>query len=153
MNKRSVRAFSLGILFAALLLFINGLGKETDVSAKKAKEVLTNEGFVVISKKDYDMLSAAQTKEVPEITEEQKVETKVPEKEEVKVIHFALEIKSGMSTEEISAKLKQANVIDNENNFKQFLIDNGYHTKVQVGTFELNSSMDFEKIAKTITKS
>lgn len=154
MNKRSVRAFSVGILFAALLLFISGFGKETDISVKKAKEVLTNEGFVVVSKAEYDKLSAPQTKEVPAKDEEQKEETKAPEKEEeVKVVHFALEITSGMSTGEISTKLKQANIINNEEDFEQFLIDNGYHTKVQVGTFELNSQMNHEEIAKTITKS
>ncbi|MEQ2526188.1 hypothetical protein WMO40_05705 [Bacillaceae bacterium CLA-AA-H227] len=153
MNKRSVRAFSMGILFAALLLFISGFGKEADMSVKNAKKVLTDEGFVVISKDDYNKLSAAQTKEVPEKIEEQKVETKAPEKEEAKTIYYVLEIKSGMSTGEISTKLKEANVIDNEEKFEQFLIDHGYHTKVQVGTFELNSSMDYEAIAKIITKS
>ncbi|TKC19914.1 endolytic transglycosylase MltG [Robertmurraya kyonggiensis] len=153
MNKRSVRSFSIGILFAALLIFISGFGKETDLSLKKAKEVLKDEGYVVVTKEDYAKLSAAQTKEVPEKTEEQKVETKAPEKEEVKVVHFALEITSGMSTGEISSKLKQANVLDNEKEFEQFLIENGYHTKVQVGTFELNSEMNHEEIAKIITKS
>lgn len=153
MNKRSVRAFSVGILFAALLLLISGFGKETDLSVKKAKEVLTDEGFIVISKEDYDKLSTAQTKKVHENIEEQKVETEAQEKEEAKTIYYVLEIKSGMSTGEISTKLKQANVIDNEEKFEQFLIDNGYHTKVQVGTFELNSSMDYEGIAKIITKS
>lgn len=153
MNKRSVRSFSIGILFAALLLFISGFGKETDLSLKKAKEVLKDEGYVVVTNEDYAKLSAPQTKEVPEKTEEQKVETKAPEKEEVKVVYFVLEITSGMSTGEISSKLKQANVLDNEKEFEQFLIENGYHTKVQVGTFELNSEMSHEEIAKIITKS
>lgn len=153
MNKRSVQAFSFGILFTALLFFISGFGKETDLSVKEAKEVLTEQGFMIVSKEDYEKLSSQESKEVPKITEEKKVETKAPVKEEAKTIYFILEIKSGMSTEEISSRLKQAKIINDQKDFEQYLIDSGYHKKVQIGTFELNNEMNHEEIAKIITKS
>lgn len=57
-----------------------------------------------------------------------------------------------MTTGEISLQLRNAEIIEDEVEFEQFLIKNGYNTKVQIGIFQLHNKMTYEEIAKIITK-
>lgn len=169
MNKRSVRAFAFGLFFAVAFIGASGLifEEESDITVKEAKAFLKKEGFVTLSKDEYNSLKEekseqevkeekpAETKEQteppPEVEQEEKVEE--PESEKEKVIQYNLEITSGMYVSEIARKLVEAKIIADKNDFEQFLMDHDYNTKVQIGVFELNSSMGYEEIAKIITKS
>lgn len=157
MNKRTVRAFSLGILLTVLLIGFRGENGQTALSLTDAKEKLADEGFISITKEEYESLVSQATKETGETSPDEKEdETKQeekPVKEEAVDKDFLLEIKSGMNTEEISVLLEQEEMIDDATAFEQYLIEHEYHTKVQIGTFELNSKMTYEEISKIITKS
>lgn len=169
MNKRTVRAFSLGILLAVILLWF-GRNEQLTLNLTDAKEKVENEGFIVITKEEYDELAGqsvneddsqppteGQTdKETDTDTakeEETAPQEEQPDKDESSIIHFTLEIESGMNSEQISSILEQIKIIDDANNFEQYLTDHHYNTKVQIGNFELNSEMTYEEISKIITKS
>lgn len=168
MNKRNVRSFAFGILFAAVLLGASTVffDAKQSMDIEEAKKTVEKEGYMVVSKKDYEKLVAEQPKEEEKnkVEEQEQGEDKVSPKEEAsdeeiekeeksEIISYQLEIVSGMNTEEISSTLEKANIIDDEQSFEQFLIEHEYNKKVQVGTFELNNQMSYEEISKIITKS
>lgn len=160
MYKGNVRSFAFGILFSVSLIgtsfFI--FEEKPDTTIQEAKAILKEEGFITLSKEEYENLekkNTEKTAEVEEKAEKVKQEDEPPTEEEETEkddTPFQLEIVSGMNTEEISSILEVANIIEDKNDFEQFLIDHDFNTKVQVGVFELNNSMGYEEIAKTITK-
>lgn len=63
------------------------------------------------------------------------------------------EIKVGDSTSsyDVAYALHAAGLIDNIDEFDNYLCNNGYATKIQNGTYTITSDMTFEDIAKLIT--
>ncbi len=60
-------------------------------------------------------------------------------------------VRSGASSDSISRKLKQAGMIEDANEFDNYLISNGYSGRIRVGTYELKKGMTFEEIARIIS--
>ncbi|MGG0716491.1 hypothetical protein ABE096_02665 [Robertmurraya massiliosenegalensis] len=161
MNKNTVRAFALGIILAVVLLQFTDLKQNSDISVNTAKEKLTEEGFMILTKDEFARLEAVdeEIEHVEKDNTEPSVETKDVEEDKLdeppveETNKFTLEIEQNMSTEKIANTLAEEQIIEDATEFEQYLIDNGYHTKVQIGRFELNSDMDYEEISKIITKS
>lgn len=160
MNKRTVRAFALGILFAAVFLGAHTyiFGKDSKPSVEEAKAVLEEQGFIVSTKSEDEKISkekAPATEEEERTKKEDKAEEQPEEKkntEAERVITYQLEIQGGMNTEEIASILEREKIIDDQHRFEEYLIEHEYNTKVQIGKFELNSKMDYEEISRIITK-
>ena len=60
-------------------------------------------------------------------------------------------ISSGMGSEEVSAVLKKAGVIKDDVKYNEFLIENGYESKIIVGTYDIPAGASDKDIAKIIT--
>lgn len=152
MNKRTAQAFALGILFSALFLWagssvIADKKPEQKETVSEAKKHLESKGYKVLDNQEFAKLNekkeAVEEKAVKEVPKEEKVEEKKK---------FTLVIAGGMSPWDVAVMLKSQGIIDDESKFERFLIDNGYHTKVQIGQYELTTGMDYTQIAKVITK-
>lgn len=65
---------------------------------------------------------------------------------------MTLSIEVGMTSSEISEKLADAGIILNKVDMDNYLSDQGLAGRVQVGNYELNSSMSLKQIAETITR-
>ncbi|PLR89485.1 hypothetical protein [Bacillus sp. T33-2] len=163
MDKRTIRAFAFGIFLAAGILGFKDHFSENpdkaDVSVADAKEMLGEEGYEVISAAELASLKEKQTSQenktvtdkTPLATEAQAGEAATPESEaEQKKI--VLTVASGMTIQEIADILYREKLIGDTNGFERFLIDSGYHTQIQLGSFELTAGQTFEEIAKVITK-
>lgn len=61
-------------------------------------------------------------------------------------------IKSGMGSEEVAGLLKDAGIITDAADFDSYLNDNGYSTRIETGTFEINSGMTYQEIAELLCK-
>ena len=61
-------------------------------------------------------------------------------------------IKSGSGSRTVCNQLKEAGLIEDAGAFDQYLMDNGYSRRIYVGTYEIELGADWEKIAKTISK-
>ncbi|WP_423407406.1 hypothetical protein AABM38_16635 [Heyndrickxia sp. MSNUG] len=157
MNKRTAQAFALGILFSAIFLWagssvIADKGTENKVTVSNAKQLLETKGYKVM---DNDEVAKLNEKSAAAKTEKTKAEAPAekakPEevKEEKK---FTLVIAGGMTPGDVAVMLKSQGIIDDEDKFERFLIDKGYHMKVQIGRYELTGGMDYDQIAKVITK-
>ncbi|MBO8156090.1 MAG: hypothetical protein H0Z32_06510 [Bacillaceae bacterium] len=57
-----------------------------------------------------------------------------------------------MNSSDVSELLYQAQIIDNEKRFNQYLVENGLSTRIQIGEYELISDMTYEEIAAIITR-
>ena len=83
---------------------------------------------------------------------EEKVETEVNEESSTEQVKTVLIIRSGMTSTEISSLLEQTNIIKNRKDFNQYLEDKQLSESIQIGTYEINSSMTIAEIANLITK-
>ncbi|MEK4147323.1 hypothetical protein NST02_09670 [Robertmurraya sp. FSL W8-0741] len=146
MNKHTLRAFALGIILAVVLLHFTVLEREPEIPINSSKERITEAGFIVLTKEEFNDLENKQMEPPAKETKTNK-ETPIEEKKQI-----TLEIKLNMSTKKIADILAKEQIIENAGEFEQYLIEHGYHTKVQIGSFELNSEMTYEEISKIITK-
>ena len=71
---------------------------------------------------------------------------------QAEVINYTLEIESGMASSSISSTLADNDIIDDAAEFNQYLQDQDYSLKVQIGSYDLSSDMSFYEIAEAITK-
>ncbi|MBS8264907.1 hypothetical protein DYI25_10690 [Mesobacillus boroniphilus] len=166
MNKRTAQAFALGLLFSAFLLWAGSSviaekepKKEAsqEVAVSDAKKVLEEKGFKVLNSSEFAELNAkaeAVKEEKPkeEAPAEKAKEEDVKEEEVKEEKKFTLVIAGGMSPGDVAIMLKSQGIIDDEKKFEKFLVDKGYHTKVQIGQYELTSGLDYHQLAKIITK-
>jgi hypothetical protein len=162
MNKRSLRAFGFGMLFAIsisgsyyVFTVKNAADKQTITDAK---EIIKQEGFIVMSEAEYTELQSKLAQKEKEVLEEdepdntEKENKEQAEKNENQDQSYQLHIVSGMNISLISEQLQKEKMIDESQKFETYLIDNGYHTKIQVGIFEIKNTMDYKEIAELITK-
>jgi len=60
-------------------------------------------------------------------------------------------IENGSNSTFVAASLESLGIIQDAAAFDTYLTDNGLSGKIQIGEYQLDSSMDFETIAKKIT--
>jgi CRISPR/Cas system-associated protein endoribonuclease Cas2 len=151
MNKHILRAFSVGMIFtvsaSAAYDFHFAKKEPQKITVSAAKQILNNEGYVVLKKAEYKKIIK---KPAIQKTEETNINSDTPNKDE---INYQLSIEKGMSSSQISALLAAAKIIDDNKAFAEYLISNNYQTKIQLGTYNLTNKMGYEQIAKMITKS
>lgn len=167
MNKRLLQSFSAGMITAtsvlAITFYLGGYNQPKEPSNKKE---ITDEDIVrfldqneqvAISKEEYEQLkNALKEKEEKKPPAENSVEeTPKEEKEEPKQDApktISITIKEGMATSDVSKLLESAGVIKSSSEFNKYLIEHEYHTRVQIGTFEVRTDMSFYEIAEAITR-
>ena len=79
---------------------------------------------------------------------------KQSKKPEVKFVggKINFSITAGMSSEKVAASLKNLGLIDNSTEFNKYLVNNGYASKIKVGTFELQTGWSYSQIAAQLVK-
>ncbi|MEK3991193.1 MULTISPECIES: endolytic transglycosylase MltG [Robertmurraya] len=169
MNKIHLRAFAFGLLlstciFGTYYYFSGDNGAAAKLSNEELIAQVEDKGYKVVEEKAYEELEAKakdaeatppeeETKET-EQTDTTKEETAKEEEQPAEAVkEYKLNIISGMQSSEIATLLKDAGIITDAFEFEQYLINTGYHTKVQLGEFVVKSDMTFEQLAKIITKS
>jgi FtsZ-interacting cell division protein ZipA len=78
--------------------------------------------------------------------------TTTEEKINTQYITAEITVTSGMGSEEIAKMVQDAGIIDDYRDFDNYLNNNGYSKRLSVNTFNLNSGMSYEEIAKELTK-
>lgn len=173
MSKLGFQAFAAGMIVATSVLGgtyllsdheeANADVEQKVLSEKNVSDYLTKSGQVAIPTDEYEELLAAKNAEVVEPDTQQKQETtekeeateqqtKEPEEQKEEVIKYKVTIREGMTTSEVSDLLEQNAIITSSKEFDQFLIKNNYHTRVQLGTFEVKKGMTFQQLAEAITR-
>ena len=124
-----------------------------DKTTEAVKEV-TTDSIADVSEK-----AAATT----EITTEAKTETSTEEKNteapketttekvENSYTEATITVTSGMGSPEVAALMKEAGIIEDADDFDNYLVNQGISDKIQINTFKFNSNMSYEDIAKELT--
>ncbi len=150
MNKANVRAFSLGMLFVTFLLaLLLPFFPENDSEAKRTNEQALQEAEEKIS---HLQKTIAQLEKEKQQLEKQ-INPQDAEHKEEKQDPVPLEIVAGMTNDDVAELLRRKNLIDSEQEFKQFMITEGYDRKIQIGIHILYPNMSYDSIARTITNS
>jgi hypothetical protein len=163
MNKRRIQAFSLGIIFTVSVLgsYYFYVDKPSDqLNINEAKSLLKSKGYTILTQAEYSNLKdSSQTKTT---TTKKQQQSKGPAKDLSKKQTttqdnnektYQLQVTAGMASGEIANLLAKNKIIENAMEFEQYLITHQYETKVQLGTYSLTNKMDYEQLAKIITKS
>lgn len=156
MNKRGLRAISIGILLAVSVIgsdyYIFEKKDNKPLDQQTAKTLLQKEGYVVLSAEDYKKVKM-QTRQKNTNSEIQTQANTLNKKQvENEELTYQLQIVSGVSSGEIAKLLVENHIIENENEFAQYMITHHFQTKIQLGTFSLSNTMSYDQIAKIITK-
>lgn len=158
MNKGSLQAFSVGIIFATSIMagFYYGTNsnEKAAFTTADAKKMLEADGYS-ISKID-PLTKSEQKANNTELTHhtEHSSDTKNTQKVEKKevTISYILKVRSKMTTNEIAKLLEKAKIIDNSVKFKNYMNKEKLSKQVQIGEYVVTSDMSYEELGKMITK-
>jgi len=160
MNRETIRAFAFGMLSAALALLVFVQFFQQSDSSMNTQDMINT-----LKKQGYTISSPGEQKHQPVIQkpiaskhEKQQAspqQTKNATSKNAANVNrtFELRISPGMTPDKIAQILEKANIIHSAKQFSEYINQNRFSQKLQVGTYKLNSQMTIEEITKTITKS
>ena len=168
-----LRGLGAGIVFSAIIFVIAYNSKGTEISdeeiIRRAKYLGMTEsqdqiGALLEERTDEQTSQGKEDAEQKNTEQKTKEDTKTtgtknsdagqtekPTTEEVKQESVELVITSGMSSYPVCQKLQELGLIDNAEEFDDFLIEKGYASKISVGTHTLRKGMTKEEIAYAIS--
>ncbi|MYL71926.1 hypothetical protein GLW00_13750 [Halobacillus litoralis] len=146
--KQWIRSYSLGLLTAVIVFAISYWNIEAASSTAAEKEYTADEMIEKLQSEGYRTLTMDEWKALKESDNR---ESSTPTPVEEPVTTFSIDIVSGTTTDDISEKLIQANIIKDANEFESFMKDNDYSRYIQIGQATLNSGMSHQEIAEAIT--
>lgn len=179
MSKKELRGIAIGILIATGLLayfFYFTDSAKKDVTEDDIKAYLASNDKVAISSKEYESLldtkrealtnpaptnetevkeepkekTKEKTKEEPKPEEEPKEEPKPEEEPKEEVYSAVVTVSKGTTIYEVAERLQGEKIIADKKELINYLEDNDLAKYLQLGTYELNSNMTIEEIAKII---
>lgn len=162
MNSSSLRAFGIalflvGALFTLAERFNINIGLATG-TASSDKEVVALQKKLDAANKEIASLKVQipdKTNDEPKPTDKEKnnntsdVEEQTKESGDAKTM--TLQIYSGITPYVVAQKLEEGDIIANSVEMELLLANPKYSRSLQIGSYEVNSSMSNEEIAKLIT--
>ncbi|MRG86595.1 hypothetical protein GH754_09655 [Salinibacillus xinjiangensis] len=136
------------------------------LTVKEATTFLANEGYHTVEQQEWTKLnetleSQKQQQDKNDQQQSDKGNDENTEKDDKEIAEektnseepktITIEVTPGMMINEISSKLAEEGIIDNETEFEQYLEENDYARLIQIGTFEIQSGMSHNEIAEVLT--
>ncbi|GEN52066.1 endolytic transglycosylase MltG [Halobacillus faecis] len=143
-----IRSYALGLLTATLVFAISYWNIDATPKTASKEEYKTDELIEQLESEGYRTVTIDEWKSMQE-KNNKKASPPPPIKEPVTT--FSIDIVSGTTTDEISRKLIQANIIEDAYEFETFMKENDYSRYIQIGQATLNSGMSLQEIAEAIT--
>lgn len=158
MNKSAVRAFGIALFLVGALLalaerFDVNIGIPT-VSSSADQEVETLQKKLDAANKEIASLKEqASQQPSTEHTSEEATPEEVTEDNiaSTDITTMTLQIYSGITPYIVAQKLEDGDIISNSVEMELLLANAKYARSLQIGSYEVNSSMSLEEIAKLIT--
>lgn len=152
-----IRGLGIGLFTAGIIFTFVSIPNSSDVSNTapngfeliKSEELKSLQAELSTSKEQLAQIQLDLEAMSKENTDEQIEEVDEPSSVQVKTV---LIIRKGMTSTDISSILEQTNIIKNRKDFDQYLEDKKLSEGIQIGTYEINSSMTIVEIANLITK-
>ncbi|GGJ47820.1 hypothetical protein [Virgibacillus salexigens] len=174
--KQPIRMFGIGLLTAGVIMlgtyfFFSGSVNTVDnLTNDELVSIIEEKGYHVLSNSEYIAASvnesSAQSEESKEnnknaesdnsSTDQEKEDSandkEKDQAEEDKPKTYTLHIEEGMASSDISSSLEENEIIDDSSEFNDYMEENDYSLRVQLGEFEVNSDMSLYEIAEAITR-
>lgn len=156
MNKSAIRAFGIAIFLVGALL---ALASRFDVNIGLPMKDSSNpqqveELQMKLAKANKEIASLKEQLKPVHTTEENsspKASDPSAEKTNTDVTMMTLQIYSGITPYIVAQKLEDGGIITNSVEMELLLANAKYARSLQIGSYEVNSSMTLEEIAKLIT--
>ena len=160
--KYFLRGLGVGIVFASLIFFMvykeNATPKMSDKQIiERAKEL----GMVEEGSSIEDILHTSATSEAPEnidtasttekATEEKQTTEATTENTTETTEKVSITVERGATSYTVCQKLQELGIIEDAAEYDNYLIENGYASRIRVGTHELTKGMDYHAIAEAIS--
>lgn len=177
MANNSLRSFASGMIIATSIFTAVYFLQPSNEDSSKAEEALTEEnvqqylnehGYISIPKQTYDELTAKASENGVESNEknedrvvqesDNRVEKQAAEAKHEKVEKseqektYIITVNNGMSSNSVATMLEQYGIIESSHEFEEFLQENDWSRSIQIGTYELDSTMSYDEIGRIITK-
>ncbi|WP_419959007.1 hypothetical protein [Psychrobacillus sp. BM2] len=155
--NRTIRNIGIGLFLAGAAFQIEEFVETEDITSTST---ITDESYNQAQQELIDVkkqlaelqLDLNNAQQAQTNTSEETVPTETTAEHSQSEASMTLSIQLGMTSSEISAKLEDANIILNKVDMNNYLSDQGLAGRIQVGNYELNSSMSLKQIAETITR-
>ncbi|MCJ7843416.1 endolytic transglycosylase MltG [Lederbergia sp. NSJ-179] len=154
MDKRGTRGIALGLLLSALCLigyqYLNPEPiKQTTNPVQSGETEIDQAEYAKLQNEVRDWQKKYEELESKHEKAAQKDQHKAAE-DQSKSFQFTIE--EGMSSKEISEQLKTAGVIQDSEDFNDYLEAKELQTKIRTGTFEVTKEMSYHDVANVLTK-
>lgn len=144
MDRKIIRSTGIGMMTSALIIFsANALIDESPETQASLEE---NE--MIITTDEYESLQ----NEIAEWEDRMNQIESAEETPNEEIARMILSVESGMTSPDISSALYQNGLITDESAFNEYLSDQGLTDRIQIGDYDLNSTMSIEQMAKLITQ-
>lgn len=148
-GSSSLRAFSMGIFVAAVILWgvytydeqQEAPPSEPSLTEESVQEYLTKKEYMAISKQEYMEL-------INKTKEKNHQQTLEPSSPKITTI----QIKEGTRAVDVANLLEQQGIVKSAPEFQQYLEDAQLTNKLRVGTYQITPNMSFSEIANILTK-
>lgn len=176
--KQFVRSFSIGLFTAAILMlavyFLGGgsdtaenleLEELTSLVEQKGHRVVTEEDYIALSVRDderdteeeieetdqdeKDSNEKSNEEDVDEEKENDKKESDEEDEEDTdEPVEYTLTIESGMPSSEIGALLEENDIIEEADDFSDYLEEHDYSLQIKATDHDVTSDMSFYELAE-----
>jgi hypothetical protein len=150
MDRSTIRAFAAGILLAtAIIGSIYYYSKPKELTEKQIHSYLQKKGLIAVKIKEYELLkqSTQNLQPTPPTAQPKKDTASKP----ITVHAYRLVIDKGKVPADIAEELEEAQVIKDAKAFTKYLEDRDLTRKIRIGTYNVNSGMNYAELSRIIT--
>ena len=154
MTKKALRGFALGLFVATSIVTLFHFNIKEDVhkvphelSTEDMKSVLEGAGFVILSEEQYEQLVASDIEE--DVPDEGPPTPALPSEEQV--YYAFISIQHGMTSSQVATQLERARIIENRQEFIDYMDSQRLNRSIKTGEYQLHSGMSIAEIAAIIT--
>jgi len=158
MNPSIIRGLGIGLFIAGVLFTFLPTSNPTLENTPKGYEIIESSKLTKLEEElstskeqlaqiqlDLENMSNAETDRENESEDESTVESP-------SITNTVLEIRKGMNSIDVSLTLEETGILKDRKDLDQYLEDNKLSERIQIGTYELDSTMTIAEIADLITK-
>ncbi|MDN4609039.1 hypothetical protein [Sporosarcina highlanderae] len=159
MMNELLRATGIGCILAGAILYFTNTSAipstsqhdETEIQEllaelERVKKELAVAQTATLSESDNQNDLGSAKNEIEEDTEEEQQTTPDP------VTKIIISIEPGSNSKSVAAKLERVGVIESARSLETYLIENGLSGLIQIGEYEVDTTMDIKTVAGIITK-
>ena len=155
MRKQTVRAFSLGLMAAAICFWIYSKFFFIPFDEEMAKKHIEAQGMRIVQAEKIEKLeklekdSANWKKEKEDLQKE--ISSLKEQVEETWKDTYVFKISKDMALEDISIRLENKKIIDDAESFNKYMTENKLDRKIQTGKYIFYQNMPYEKVGEMLS--